>query len=280
MEIFNDSAWQMTLGERAAVEGILVQRKPELAIAIGIGDGGSLHRIAAHSEQVHSFEPTSPPASAAELSNVTHHTGDWHQLLTPLLKELAEKEQNVDFVLVEGDAANGVRHDLDGLLSSPALADTVILVHNTANEQVRAGADAVRYAAYPKVAHVNLDFVPGYLLREPDRAHELWGGLGLVVVDATRTAYFPARPVIEDRYYEVGHLYPEIRDLVAARERGKPTSPAEARGQRKLLGELAVARNERDHYKELYESVVGSASWRLTAPLRAAKSGARAKSGS
>lgn len=262
----------MTLGERAAIEGILVQRKPKLAIEIGRGDGGSLHRVAAHSEQVHSFDQASPPASVTEVSNVTHHTGDWHQLLAPALTELAEEERNVDFVLVQGaHVADDLRRALDDLLSSPALADTVILIHNTTNGQVRAGADAVRYAAYPKVAHVNLDFVPGYLLREPDRAHELWGGLGLVMVDTTRTAYFPAMPVIEDRYYEAAHLYREIRDLVAAREQGKPATPAEARKQRTLLLELNEVRNERDHYKALYESVIGSTSWRLTAPLRAAK---------
>jgi hypothetical protein len=271
LDIFSDPTWQVALGERAAIEGVLVQRRPKLAIEVGRGDGGSLHRIAAHSEQVHSFDSTPPPASAAGLSNVTHHTGDRHQLLPALLDELAEQESNVDFVLVEGDVADGVRRDLDDLLLSPALADTVILISNTMDGEIRAGADAVPFAAHPKVAHVNLDFVPGYLLRESDRAHELGGGLGLVMIDATRKAYFPATPVVEDRYYEAGHLYREIRDLVAAREQGKPSTPAEARKQRTLQMRLTETRAERDYYKDLYDSVVGSISWRLTAPLRAAK---------
>jgi methyltransferase family protein len=281
LEIFNDSAWQMTFGERAALEGVLAQRKPELAIDIGTAGGASLRRIAAHAGEVHSIDLTPPPGSIAEMPNVKIHTGDSHQLLPGLLQGFAEEGRNVDLVLVDGDhSPGGVRRDLDDLLSSPALADTIILIHNTANEQVRAGADAVRYAAYPKVAHVNLEFVPGYMFREPARAHELSGGFGLVMVDAARTAYFPATPVIENRYYEVGHLYPQIRDFVAARERGRPTSVVEERDRSKLIGELAAARSERDHYKDLSESLISSPSWKLTAPLRAARSGlSRAKNG-
>jgi hypothetical protein len=215
------------------------------------------------------------------MPNVTLHTGDSHQLLPEILQRFAEEGRNVDFVLVDGDhSADGVRRDLDDLLSSPAVADTVIIIHDVTNEEVRSGLDAVRYAAYPKVAHVNLDFVPGYMFRDPNHRHELWGGLGLVVVDATRSAYFPSAPVIEDRYYEAGHLYPQVRDLVAARERGEPASPAEAWEQRTIAEELAAVREERDHYRHLSEAVTGSLSWKLTAPLRAAKSGARAKSGS
>lgn len=281
MEIFSDSVWQMTLGERSAMEGVLAQRKPQLAIEIGTAEGGSLRRIAAHAEEVHSFDLVVPQIPLEEMPNVTLHTGDSHQLLPEALQRFAEEERNVDFVLVDGDhSADGVRRDLDDLLSSPAVADTVIVIHDVTNEQVRSGLDAVRYEAYPKVAHVNLDFVPGYMFRDPDHRYELWGGLGLVVVDSTRSAYFPSAPVIEDRYYEAGHLYPQVRDLVAAQERGEPTSQAEAQEQRTIAEELAVVREERDHYRRLSESVVGSLSWKITAPLRAAKSGARAKNGS
>lgn len=276
MEIFSDSVWQMTLGERAAMEGVLAQRKPRRAIGIGTAGGRSLRRIAAHAEEVHSFDLVPPRAAVEEMPNVTLHTGDSHQLLPETLERFAEESRNVDFVLVDGDhSADGVRRDLDDLLSSPAVADTVILVYNVTNEQVRSGVDAVRYAAYPKVAHVNLDFVPGYMSREPERRHELRGGLGLVMVDATRIAYFPSMPVVEERYYEAGHLYPQVRDLVVASERGEPATPAEAREQRTLAKELDEVREERERYRALSDTVTGSLSWKLTAPLRAAMHGAR-----
>jgi len=270
VEIFSDSVWQMTLGERAAMEGVLAQRKPRCAIGIGTAEGSSLHRIAVHAEEVHSFDLVPPRAPVEEMPNVTLHTGDSHQLLPETLERFAEEGRNVDFVLVAGDhSADGVRRDLDDLLSSPAVADTVILIHDVTNEQVRSGVDAVRYAAYPKVAHVNLDFVPGYMLREPERRHQLRGGLGLVMVDATRTAYFPSVPVVEERYYEAGHLYPQVRDLVLARERGEPATPAEAREQRTLAEELFAVREERERYRALSDTVTGSLSWKITAPLRA-----------
>jgi hypothetical protein len=281
LEIFSDSVWQMTLGERAAMEGVLAQRKARLAIEIGTAEGGSLRRIAAHAEEVHSFDLVLPEGPIKEMPNVTLHTGDSHQLLPETLQRFAEEGRNVDFVLVDGDhSADGVRRDLDDLLASAAIADTVILIHDATNEQVRSGLDAVRYAAHPKVAHVNLDFVPGYMFRDPDHLHELWGGLGLVIVDATRSAYFPDAPVIENRYYEAGHYYPQLRDLVAAQERGRPRSTAEAREQRTITEELAAVRAERDHYQRQSEALTGSLSWKLTAPLRTARSRRRAKSGS
>jgi len=271
----------MTLGERAAMEGVLAQRKARLAIEIGTAEGGSLRRIAAQAEEVHSFDLVLPEGPIKEIPNVTLHTGDSHQLLPEALQRFAEEGRNVDFVLVDGDhSADGVRRDLDDLLSSPAIADTVILIHDATNEQVRSGLDAVRYAAYPKVAHVNLDFVPGYMFRDPDHLHELWGGLGIVIVDATRSAYFPDAPVIENRYYEAGQYYPQLRDLVAAQEHGRPCSTAEAREQRTITEELAAVRAERDHYQRQSEAVTGSLSWKLTAPLRTARSRRRAKSGS
>lgn len=277
MEIFNDSLGQMTLGERAAMEGVLADRKPSLAIGIGTAEGSGLRRIAAHAEEVHSFNLIPPRVPVEELPNVTLHTGDSGQRLLPeALERFAEEGRNVDFVLVVGDhSADGVRRDLDDLLSSPALADTVILIHDVTNERVRSGVDAVRYTAYPKVAHVNLDFVPGYMLREPEHRHLLRGGLGLVRVDATRTAYFPAVAVVEERYYEAGHLYRRVRDLVVASERGEPATPAEAREQRTLAEELAAAREARERYRHLSDTVTGSLSWKITAPLRAAMHGAR-----
>ena len=276
LEIFSDSVWQMTLGERAAMEGVLAQRKPRLAIEIGTAEVDSLRRIGTHAEEVHSFGLATRQASVEEMSNVAFHTGDPHQLLSETLARFAEESRNVDFAFIDGgDSADGVRHAIDALLSSPAVADTLILIRDSANEQVRSGIDAVRYTAYPKVAHLNLDFVPGYMSREPDRLHELWGGLGLVIVDATRTAYFPAAPVVEDRYYEAGHLYPQIRDMVIARERAESVSPVEARERREIIEELAAVRAEREHYKQLSDSLVGSFSWRITAPLRAAKREAR-----
>src|SRR5215212_5835999 len=149
----------MSFGERAALEGVMSQLRPKLAIEIGTAEGGSLARVAAHSEEVHSFDLVPPAEKARALGNVTFHTGDSHALLPELLTRFADEGRNVDFALVDGDhSAEGVHQDM-------------------------------------------LDLVAGYMFREPSLLHELWGGLGLVVVDSARGAYYAGHPC-QTKYYE------------------------------------------------------------------------------
>lgn len=260
IQMLRDSNWQMSFGERAALEGLLSQLQPQLAIEIGTAEGGSLARVAAHSAEVHSFDLVEPQPAARELPNVTFHTGDSHKLLPELLARLADEDRNVDFVLVDGDhSAEGVRQDVHDLLGSPAIGRTIIVLHDTMNEAVRAGLESVRYEAYPKVAYVELDFVAGYMFREPSLLHELWGGLGLVVVDSTRDAYF-SEPARQRKYYEAFDLMRSARELVVDEERGVNRER-----------ELERLREELRDTRAWLDAVQGSPSWRITAPLRAIK---------
>ena len=121
--IFVDSSgWQMSFGERAALEGLLARLAPSLSIEIGTAEGGSLERIAAHSDEVHAIDLVAPDAAVP--ANVQRlHTGDSKELLPGLLERLGAADRNVDFALVDGDhSAGGVRADLLNLLESPALA--------------------------------------------------------------------------------------------------------------------------------------------------------------
>jgi len=290
LELFDDEVWQMSLGERAAVIGVLRAFEPTLAIEIGSMEGACLRQIAAHAGEVHSFDlqPPSLPVPA----NVILHTGDSHELLPRFLAELAERDSNVDLVVVDGDhSPEGVRRDLEDLLDAPALSQTVILIHDTANERVRQGVDAVRFAAWPKVAYVDLDWVPGHLFAEPGLRDELWYGLGLVIVDAGRPAY-TSGPVYEQRYHPSAPLLAEIRDLVQARERvpearGTPEAELAALRRRLLELELRLSSARTDEAVQrsaildlgdrlaraegVIGDIVGSASWKLTRPLRSAK---------
>lgn len=292
LAIFEDSVWQMSWGERAAIEGVLSQLRPSLAIEIGSMEGACLRRIAAHAAEAHSFDLRPPSLPVPE--NVTLHTGDSHVLLPRFLDELAQQERNVDFVLIDGDhSAEGVRRDIEALLDSTALARTVMLIHDTANERVRAGVDAVHFAAWPKVEHVEIDWIPGKLFAEPALRNELWFGIGLVVVDLTRLAYHD-RPVYEPRYYPAGPLLAQLRQLVKARDAG-PASPEEslelealrdrARSLERELDvaclraartaglerELAVATERLERADRVMRDLTSSLSWRITSPLRTAK---------
>jgi len=226
-DLFLADHWQMALGERAAIEGVLAALKPRLAIELGTAEGGSLGRIAAHSAEVHTFDLEPAPL---ELPDHVHvHAGDSHVLLAQLLAELAAAGRNVDFALVDGDhTSDGVRRDLTDLLESPAVGRTVILLHDMANTAVRAGVRAVDFTRFPKVAYVDLGFVE---IPHPDGALvEHWGGLGLVVVDpeGTVVAASGAGPVIRD----VNAVASPLRRAAAPLRRGK----AHARGAlRRLL---------------------------------------------
>ncbi len=321
LEIFEDQIWQMSLGERAAVEGVLTQLKPALAIEIGSMQGASLRRIAHHAHEVHSFD-LNPPTLAVP-DNVTLHTGDSHELLPRFLGELAQQERNVDFVMVDGDhSAAGVRRDLEDLLNSEATGRTLILIHDTTNEEVRRGLDAVHFDAWPKVRYVELDWVPGQLFSEENLRDELWTGLGLALVDSSQLAY-QGGPVYQQRYYPAAHLLAEARDLVVARKRlppaadGNEDQPGAERDRIRVLeaelGSLRSARAEAsvlqaelraaqqraraleaeaEHTSRLVEAlqtelvttrhrqagaqralenIIGSASWRMTEPIRSAK---------
>jgi hypothetical protein len=283
LEIFSERAWQMSSGERAAVEGLLGQLRPALAIEIGTAEGAGARRIAAHAAELHCFD-IGPPTLELP-TNVVVHTGDSHELLPRVLAELAESDRNVDFVMVDGDhSATGVRQDIEDLLDSPALARTVILIHDIANEQVRAGLEAVHFAAWPKVAHVHLDWIPGQLFAEPGLEDELWYGLGLVIVDSARPAYRNGE-VFQRRYFPAAPLLVEGRRTLRENAPVERPSPQAEVERRELEWELVEARDLlADARREVAEAqqrlaaaneeiarLLESASWRLTRPLRWAK---------
>ncbi len=274
---FAPQPWQMSYGERSTIEGVLAMVKPALAIEIGRAEGGSLRRIAEHSEEVVSFDIVEPSSEIAALANVQAMAGDSHAMLPAELKELAAAGRNVDFVLVDGDHTTaGVRQDMLDLLDSSAIGKTVILAHDTLNEEVRQGLEEVDYDSYGKVAWVDLDFVPGYVAQLPARLGECWGGLGLVVVDSTGT-FQATGPIRSDDLFDQHKLvWPSAqlirRDGPSALERlggsasADATVGAAADDQRIELLAAEIARRD-----EWLRGIEGSVSWRLTAPLRTLK---------
>lgn len=278
MEILDDTIWQMSLGERVAFEGVLSQVAPELAIEIGTAEGASLRRIAAHAREVHSFDLVAPSLDLPD--HVTLHGGDSHVLLPEFLARLEKENRNVDFVLVDGDhSAPGVQKDLEDLLDSDAVRRTIIVIHDINNEEVRRGVDAVRYRAWRKVVHVELDCVPGYMFQEPALRYELWGGLGLIVVDDRKPA-MASPEVLQQRYYPAAPMFAEMRDLaVGAEEDRIARQSGEVAALREQLadleGRLAAAEQRAADERHGRNALEQSVSWKLTRPLRAAKARAR-----
>ena len=273
-DIFEPTSWQMTLGERAALEGVLSRVKPKLAVEIGTAEGGSLRRIAEHSEHVHSFDLVEPDPSTRELDNVTLHTGDSHRLLPTFLSEVASDGGNIDFALVDGDhSADGVQQDVENLLASPAIARTVILIHDTANPEVRRGCEQVRLQGNQSVRYRDFDFVAGHLSHGGAYHLQLWGGLGLILVD---DGLGPTQLDDQPPFYSFAELGSRVRDaLQAAEDAGTEIAP----GRAPALQPSAPVGGEPNRGRSASAAVLGAGSGRITALLRRAAHTARRRKG-
>ena len=253
-----DDSWAMLPGERAALEGALAMLEPSLSIEIGTSKGGSLEPISAHSNTVHAFDLVQHPDLTNErFPNVTFHFGDSHEQLPKVLAHLSEGGANVDFVFVDGDhTASGVRRDVEDLLSSPSIGRTVILLHDTLNWSVRAGLEQIDYDEFDKVRFTDLDFVTGKVMREGPSMGELWSGLGLIVTGWEIHAE-PSWP----RAYSAADAYAALGNVLAG------SDPTLRPGHVQLL----KLQRELDDQLNLVKLMERSLSWRITAPLRAAR---------
>jgi hypothetical protein len=193
--LFGATLQQMSFGERAALEGLLFQLKPQVALEIGTYQGGTLRRIAPHAGHVHAFDLRNFVTDRTGLANVTFHFGDSQVELPKALAELTAAGTRVQFALVDGDhTADGVRIDLENLLASPACSRCVILAHDTMNEEVRAGIEAIDLPNRPNVVYLELDLVPGYRLATGSFGGSTWGGLGLIITGDRATDGYGEQP--------------------------------------------------------------------------------------
>lgn len=224
--VLADTEWQMHYGERLALEGLLATLKPRLSIEIGRAEGGSLRRIAAHSEKVHTFDLVAESDSLRdELANVTFHTGDSTVQVPETLAEIAASGGHVDFALVDGDhSAEGVARDARALLDSEACRTTTIVFHDAANDDVRAGLESLELSKHPKAGLVMLDFVPGFLVEKGPYAMHIWNGLGVMVLAEGRTE----PPVTEAYRYDAASLQRKVRDAMKAENEPALPEPAPA----------------------------------------------------
>jgi hypothetical protein len=179
---------------------------------------------------------------------VEFHTGDSSVQVPETLATFTQEGREVDFALVDGDhSSEGVRRDAEALLAADCCRNTVIVFHDAANDDVRAGLDAVGFAEHPKVALAMLDFVPGFLVEHgPYRGH-IWNGLGLVILGEDVDDV-----IVEPNRFDASAIARLARDSLfpaepaAAPEPGEPAappapSPAPQRGRLRDAGIAAAA---------------------------------------
>jgi hypothetical protein len=145
------------------------------------------------------------------------------------------------------------------------VARTVIVLHDTMNESVRTGIEDAQLDTFPKVSYVELDFLPGYMARSGPFADQLWGGLGLVLIDDEGE-----RPRGDSAHDEVRYDQYEMIRRMGGSFSGTPgagTADAEAYGMRRIQ----ALSDELHRMRGLLDEVLRSGSWRMTAPLRSMK---------
>lgn len=274
----------MSFGERAALEGVLAQVRPKLALELGTAEGGSLRRIAVHSADVHSIDPDHQLLRSAEPlpNHVNLHTGPGAELLPPLLRSFEESNRNIDFALVDGaHSVEAVRASLEELLRSPATRRTVILIHDSMNAEVRAGIGRVELDDYEKVVYHELDFLPGYTYAERLARSSAQGGFALVLTDAWRSPGYTesTRQSLYQEPFKYTH-----GELVLARQNDRLRGELRAASAQLEAARASIEHSAAAHHEELEElrrdlegtkhalvRMKESVSWRATRPLRAVR---------
>jgi len=179
---------QMTPCERFALSGLLERLKPTVALEIGTYKGGSLQFLARNSEAVISLDidPGIPTRLAGKFPNVEFRSGDSHQLLSDLVREMNEQKRPLGFVLVDGDhSTEGVKQDIEQLLNLQPQREIVILLHDSFNPACREGMRRANWASCPFVHQVDLDFIPGiyhYEAHDTAAPRTMWGGFACALL--------------------------------------------------------------------------------------------------
>ncbi len=160
--------------------------------------------------------------------------------------KVAQERRNGPVIILGAGAETA----LQAVLDEPEIERARLLLLGTGNALERAALEAVPWLTWPRVRYVDLEYVPPRVIEETPGAERLEGGLGLVVLDADAEAWSAPRP----RFVPIARLLPRLRSAWLP-----PRIAAE---------ELQAAYGRAD---ATIAAITSSASWRITAPLRAAK---------
>lgn len=177
--------WMMSPAEQIVLIFLLAGIRPKVAIEIGTSFGGSLQAISKYSEHVYSIDidPDIPKRLQGRFPNVTFLTGASAVVLPPLIERLNRERAEVGFVLVDGDhSTDGVRNDIDTVLAIEPRCALYVAMHDSFNQECRAGLKLAALDENPYVHAVELDFVPGRVNPMPAFRGQLWGGIAVSIL--------------------------------------------------------------------------------------------------
>lgn len=176
--------WHMSRNERYAFIKLLEKTRPKVAIEIGCFKGGSLEVISKFADKVYSIDinPDVKKKLDGKFDNVDIRIGESSQIVPQILKEIEEKGEILEFVLIDGEhTVNGVKNDISHFLKLKPKSDVHIIFHDSFNPICRKGMKKADYNSSPYVHYVELDFISGVF--NPGKLYrQMWGGLGLVLL--------------------------------------------------------------------------------------------------
>ena len=177
--------WEMVNAEKIALLNLLSDIKPVVSIEIGSREGGSLQLISQLSKTVYSLDiDPSVKKLSEKFTNVNFIIGDSKVTLPLLLIDLHNKNEQPDFILIDGDhSAEGVKNDIENILKLKITKPLVILMHDSFNPICRKGMLDVDYTINKHVEKVEIDFVQGIFSPSATTKGEMWGGFGLIYLN-------------------------------------------------------------------------------------------------
>jgi hypothetical protein len=178
------TAVQMGYNETAMFQSLLSTLRPKCTIEVGTETGVTLALLARHSTKAFSIDidPMVKTRLEGKFPNTEFFTGSSHDVLPVVLKKLTDEGTTPDFIFIDGDhSAEGVRRDVEHVLSVRPLTQMVVMMHDSFNPGCRKGILAANWSRNPYCHYVELDFCTGVL--HPDEAclRQMWGGLAFAL---------------------------------------------------------------------------------------------------
>lgn len=177
----------MTRWEKFVFAGLLDHRKPKVGIEVGTYRGGSLQVFAEKVENVYSLDISEncQKELQGDFPNVEFRVGPSSVTLPELLCELQEVKADLGFVLIDGDhSRSAVCNDFECFLNYKPQHEMFLVCHGSFNPECRRGMLEARWAEFPYVHQVEIDFVPGVFHdkgSDSPKPGSMWGaGGGLV----------------------------------------------------------------------------------------------------
>lgn len=173
--------------ERIALTGVLGRIRPRAGLEVGVYYGGSLSLAAQFCGRIIAID--NDPAVRARFvlpTNAELLIGNSQDMIPRAFAELDRLRLPLEYVLIDAEhSTDGVRRDINLVLSYRPKTPMVILIHDSGNPGCRAGILSADWNSNPHLHFVQCDFVPGQIIEHSiqNGRGEVWGGLALAYLD-------------------------------------------------------------------------------------------------